>query len=107
MLLTVNESLAPELRIAHRIVETVVLRSKAGAVFTVEIGESISPVEGPTFGGKVTRLGETPMHLGICEGQSVAYVFDAAQQLVMRAIAGSTEPAIPKPHVKIEDRVSA
>ena len=41
MLLTVNESLAPELRIAHRIVETVVLRSKTGIVFTVEIGESI------------------------------------------------------------------
>ncbi len=107
MSLNIIESLESELSIAHRIVETVVLRSKSGTVFTVEIGESISPVEGPAFGGKVTRIGEMPMHLGICEGQSVGDVFSAAQQLVARSIAGSPESAVPKPHVKVEDQVTA
>ena len=107
MSLNIIESLASELSIAHRIVETVVLRSKSGTIFTVEIGESISSLKGPAFGGKVTRIGEVPMHLGICEGQSVGDVFAAAQQLVARSIASSSESAVPKPHVKVEDQITA
>ncbi len=107
MSLTIIEPLAPELNIAHRIVETIVLRSKSGAVYTVEIGESLSPSEESPFGAKATKLGETPIHLGICEGLSVDEVFGAAQQLVVRSIAGRTESIIPKPHVNIQDRVSA
>ncbi len=107
MSLNIIESLESELSIAHRIVETVVLRSKSGTVFTVEIGESISSVKGPAYGGKVTRIGEVPMHLGVCEGQSVGDVFSVAQQLVARSIAGSPESAVPKPHVKVQDQVTA
>ena len=107
MSLTVNESLAPELSIAHRIVETIVLRSKTGTVFTVEIGEAISPTEELSFNAKATRLGEKSIDLGNCEGSSVDDVFGAAQQLVVRSIAGRTESVVPKPHVDIQNRVPA
>ncbi len=107
MSLTIIEPLAPEVNSAQRIVETIVLRSKAGAVFTVEIGESISPGQEPSFGAKATKLGETPIDLGTCEGSSVDEAFGAAQQLVVRSIAGRTESVIPKPHVNIQNRVSA
>ena len=38
MSLKLNESLARQIVVAHRIVETVVLRGRGGEVFTVEIG---------------------------------------------------------------------
>ena len=59
MSLTISDTLSSELTIAHQIVETVVLRTAGGAIFTIEIGQALSPEIGPAYGAKVTHQERT------------------------------------------------
>ena len=102
---TIIANLTSELDIAHQIVDTIVLRSKAGGVFTIEVGESLLSAAN-THGAKVTQVGQTNRHIGICHGNSVDEVVAAAQQLVCDAITGVTKTPIPKPHHQPSAKVS-
>ncbi len=97
----VHASLVEELTVAHRIIETLVMRSKSGAVFTIAVGENLLHDTGATYGAKITQLGNPEIHLGICEGPSIEKVCDAAQKVIARAIhSGATRPNLPRPHLK-------
>jgi hypothetical protein len=97
----VHASLVDELTVAHRIIETFVMRSKSGAVFTIAVGENLLPESGATYGAKITQWGEPETHLGICEGPSLEKVCDAAQKVIARAIqSGAARPTLPRPHLK-------
>jgi hypothetical protein len=91
MSLKLHESLANQVVVAHRIVETIVLRSRAGEVFTVEIGTPLSPKTGPAFGAKVTQISPVQQHLAVCLAPTMEEVFEAAQ----RHIAEAIESALP------------
>ncbi len=90
-------NLTSELDVAQQIVDTIVLRTKTGNVFTIEVGESLLSATN-THGAKVTQVGQTNQHIGICYGNSVDEVVAAAQQLVCDAIAGAGKTPIPRPH---------
>ena len=53
-------AISTQLANAYRITETLVLRTKQGAVYTIEIGEPLL-AEG-TIGAKVTLLTNPPTH---------------------------------------------
>jgi hypothetical protein len=95
MSLKLHESLAANVVVAHRIVESVVLRSRAGAVFTVEIGAPLSPKTGPAFGAKVTQVSPEHKHVAVCLAPTMAEVFDLAQRHIADAIdeASAATPA--------------
>jgi hypothetical protein len=80
MPLKLHDSLAQQLVIAHRIVETVVVRSRAGEVFTIEIGTPLSPKTGPAYGAKVTQVSPQQRHIAVCLGSTMAEVFEIAQR---------------------------
>ena len=99
MSLNVLSSLEPHLEIAHRIVETVVIRSRAGAVYTISIGESILSGSPNALGAKVTLLDGAETHLEICEGATTEEVLESAQQIILKSIeSGRPQTAVPKPH---------
>ncbi len=93
MSLKVNESLARHVVVAHRIVETIVLRSRAGEVFTVEIGTALSPKTGPAFGAKVTQVSPESKHLAVCLAPTIEEVFEIAQRHIAEAIEETCAPA--------------
>ena len=93
MSLKVNESLARHVVVAHRIVETIVLRSRAGEVFTVEIGTALSPKTGPTYGAKVTQVSPENKHIAVCLAPTIEEVFELSQRHIEEAI----ESAIASP----------
>ena len=67
MAVGILSSLRPQLANAHRIIETVVVRSQAGAIYTISVGESLLPDAPNILGAKVTLLGNMDKHIGICE----------------------------------------
>lgn len=91
MSLKLNESLARQIVVAHRIVETVVLRGRGGEVFTVEIGTSLSPKTGPAYGAKVTQLSPVSKHVAVCWGATIEEVFELAQQHLAEALAAAVQ----------------
>lgn len=103
MSITILPSLSTKLSNAHQILETVVLRTNEGAVFTIEIGNSVLPCETNSIEAKVTLMTNPQTHIGICEGDTVEQVSTAAQELIANAIssgmAAASQPAIPKPHL--------
>lgn len=101
-------TLAPDLLYASRIVEKLVLRTKDGSVFSIDIGENALQFAKMAYGAKVTLLTNPPKHIGICEGASVEAVSLEAQKLVAGAIGESaTTDSIPKPHFPQSMRSSA
>lgn len=90
MSLKLHDSLAKQLVIAHRIVETVVLRSRAGQVFTVEIGTALQPKTGPAYGAKVTQVSPTQAHIAVCLAPTIEEVFELAQQRIGEVLAEAT-----------------
>jgi hypothetical protein len=102
MSLKLNESLARQIVVAHRIVETVVLRSRAGEVFTVEIGTPLSPKTGPAFGAKVTQVSPVTKHVAICWGATIEEVFERAQE----HLADSLEPIAHESAVQLVRRAA-
>lgn len=89
MSIKLSESLARQTIVAHRIVETIVLRTRSGDVFTVEIGTPLSPKTGPAYGAKVTQLTPVNKHVAVCLAPSIDEVFDLAQQHIADAIEES------------------
>lgn len=86
MSLKLSESLARQVVVAHRIVETVVLRSRAGEVFTIEVGTPLSPKTGPAYGAKVTQVTPVNRHLGVCLAPTIEEVFELAQRRIAEAV---------------------
>ncbi len=78
-------ALSSEIDNAHRIVETLVLRSNSGTVFTIEIGESLTGTS--SLGAKVTQVSNPAKHLGVCLGETIEQVSIAAQGLIATTIA--------------------
>ncbi len=109
MSVKILSSLTSKLANAHTIVETIVLRTTEGAVFTIEIGVSLIPGAGSSLGAKVTLMTNPPTHIGDCEGETIEQVGMAAQELVANAIISGTATAphssIPKPHISSPPRV--
>ncbi len=98
MSLHILSSVACELSDAFELVKTVVLRTKRGSVYTIEIGESLFNAT-HSHGAKVTRVGAPNTHIGVCHGASVSDVAGLAQNLVAQAIASEEVAAAPlKPH---------
>lgn len=93
----INSHLAAQLEGAYRIVQTLVLRSKRGQVYTIDVGESLFNATHPV-GAKVTLAGETNEHVGICQGATLEQVMNAAQQMVAHAISESELHFVPAPH---------
>ncbi len=84
---------------AYRIVDTLVLRTMKGDVFTIEVGESLLENQDSAFGGKVTCQADLPIHIGFCEAGSPQEVLTAAEDLVAKAsVEQATRGPIPKPH---------
>src|SRR5688500_5213277 len=86
MSLKVTESLARQVVVAHRIVETIVLRSRAGEVFTVDIGTPLSLKTGSALGAKVTQVSTASKHLAVCLAPTMEEVFELAQRHIAEAI---------------------
>lgn len=86
MSLKVSESLAKQVVVAHRIVETIVMRSRAGDVFTIEVGTPLTPKTGPAFGAKITQISPEARHLGVCLAPTLEEVFEIAQRYIAEAI---------------------
>lgn len=59
MAVQILASLRPELASAHWIVETLVVRSQVGAMYTIDVGESLLDGAANPFGAKVTLVGES------------------------------------------------
>jgi hypothetical protein len=78
-------ALSSQIDNAQRIVETLVLRTNGGTVFTIEIGEPLTGAS--SLGAKVTQVSNPSRHLGICIGETIEQVFTAAQELIATAIA--------------------
>ncbi|HTN77484.1 MAG TPA: hypothetical protein VL096_19630 [Pirellulaceae bacterium] len=97
MPLKLQDSLAKHLIVAHRIVETIVLRSRGGEVFTVEIGTALQPKTGPAYGAKVTQVSPAPGHIAVCLAPSIDEVFELAQQHIVEAIEELQAEAKPAP----------
>lgn len=99
MALEILSSLRPQLANAHRIVETIVLRSHVGTIYTISVGESLLSEKSNALGAKVTLLGDVDTHIGICDGASMDEVLNAAQELIAASIkSGASQTAVPKPH---------
>ena len=93
---------------AYRIIDTLVLRTNNGGVFTIEVGETLLGNQQSAFGGKVTRQANPPMHLGFCEAASPQQVVQAAEELIANApVEQASSGSAPKPHIKTGDRISA
>jgi hypothetical protein len=88
-MLKLHDSLAQQLVIAHRIVETIVLRSRTGEVYTVEIGTPLSPKTGPAFGAKVTQVSPEQRHIAVCLAPTLEEVFDIAQRHIGQSLEAS------------------
>jgi hypothetical protein len=97
MTVHINSHLAAQLDGAYRIVQTLVLRSKRGDVYTIDVGESLFGATHP-FGAKITLAGKTNEHVGVCHGTSLEQVINAAQQTVAQAICEGELRFIPAPH---------
>ncbi len=93
--------LVSDLEGAYKLTETFMLKTKAGEVYSVELGESLLAGSLP-FGAKVTRIAPKLQHVGECQGSTVDQVFNTAQNLVARAVddhaAELAANAVPKPH---------
>lgn len=98
-------SLSGKLALAHRVLETIVLRTSEGAVFTISIGKSILPGDRSPIGAKVTLLSNPDIHIGICLGETPEQVCIAAQQMVEKTMQqGEAVPKkslVPKPHISL------
>jgi hypothetical protein len=93
---------------AYRIVDTLVLRTSKGNVFTIEVGETLLGKQQSAFGGKVTLQANPPMHIGFCEAASSQEVVQAAEELIANAsVEQAASSRIPKPHIAAADRLSA
>lgn len=92
---------------AYRVLETIVMRTKQGCVFTIEVGENLLGNQGSAFGGKVTLQGNPARHIGFCEASSIQDVICAAEGLIAGAAVDPASMASPpKPHIKAAARVS-
>ncbi len=93
--------LISDLESACKLTETFVLRTKAGEVYSVELGESLLSGSLP-YEARVTRLSPKAKHVGVCQGSTADQVFNTAQNLVARAVddhgAELAAAAMPKPH---------
>ena len=109
MSVKILSSLTSKLANAHTIVETIVLRTTEGAVFTIEIGASLLSGAGSSLGATVTLITNPQTHIGHCEGETIEQVSMAAQELVANAILSGTATAphssIPKPHISTDSKV--
>lgn len=111
MSLYISPSLSTKLSNVYQILETIVYRTCEGAIFTVEIGESVIVTEGNTIGAKVTLKTTPETHIGVCEGKTIEQVNASSQNLIANAIlsgkAVAPHAAIPKPHISFEPKVRA
>ena len=109
MSIEILSSLKQDLAGAYRVLETVVIRTTQGTVFTIDIGQSLFAESGSKLSAKITQVVNIPSsHIGICEGGSVDEVLNAAQKLIVETLgapASRNEPeeereklAVPKPH---------
>ena len=113
MSITILPSLSSKLEGAHQILETVVLRTNEGAVFTISIGKSVfsdeGVTEGKSFGAKVTLMTKPEAHIGICEGETIEQVSTAAQELIASALlsgkVAASQSVIPRPHISTAPKV--
>ena len=110
MSIEILSSLSAKLVNAYQILETIVLRTNEGSVYTIEIGKSILT---SSIGAKVTLM-NPHVHIGTCEGDTIKQVRTAAQELVANAIsagvasaAQSGQSAVPKPHISGSPKVPA
>ena len=67
---------------AFRIVEQLVMRSKDGNVYTVEVGECLISEGAKQFGGKVQKESSDGPAVQFCMGASVQEIVDQAVQLI-------------------------
>ena len=101
MLNEVSSVLAPALAAAHRIIDTIVVRSHAGAIYTIQVGESILDESQAKFGAKVTLVGNPDTHLGVCASASLQEVLAASQNLIAQSLAADNpRSVVPKPHIR-------
>ena len=92
--------LVSDLEGAFKLTESFLLRTKAGEVYSVEVGESLLAGSLP-YGARVTRLSPKLAHVGECQGSTPDQVFNTAQNLVSRAVddyAAEQAASLPKPH---------
>ena len=86
--------LAARLEDAHRLVDTLILRTKSGQVYTIEIGETLF-TGSHAYAAMVTMAGEISRHIGLCHGATIEQVVTAAQQMVSDAICDSFDEITP------------
>ncbi len=97
-----------EITHAYRIIDSLVLRTTKGDIFTIEVGESLLENQATTYGGKVTCQADLPIHIGFCEAGSPQEVITAAEDLVAKAsVEQATRGPIPKPHFSPAAKVSS
>jgi|GEM_PF-1614519 len=92
--------LATDLEGAFKLTETTILRTKAGEVYSIELGESLLAGSLPHV-AQVTKVAPKLQHIGMCQGSTQEQVFNTAQNLVSRAVddhAAQMAAAVPKPH---------
>ncbi len=92
--------LVSDLEGAYKLTETTVLRTKAGEVYSIELGESLLAGSLPHI-AQVTKVAPKLQHIGLCQGSTQEQVFNTAQNLVSRAVddhAATLAAAPPKPH---------
>ena len=92
--------LVSDLEGAYKLTETTVLRTKAGEVYSIELGESLLAGSLPHV-AKVSKVAPKAKHIGVCQGSTAEQVFNTAQNLVSRAVDDYTAEvtaAAPKPH---------
>ncbi len=89
--------LAARLEDALRLVDTLILRTKSGQVYTIEIGETLF-TGSHAYGAMVTMTGEISRHIGVCHGSTLEQVVIAAQQMVSDAISESFDEMAPASH---------
>ena len=109
MSIGILSSLKPDLAGAYRILETVVIQTTQGTIFTIDIGQSLLAESSSKLSAKITQVVDVPSsHVGVCGGGSVDEVLNAAQKLIVEALDAldsgierrqeKEKPAVPKPH---------
>lgn len=95
--------LVSDLEGAYTLTETTVLRTKAGEVYSIELGESLLSGSLPHI-AQVTKVAPALQHIGLCQGSTQEQVFNTAQNLVSRAVddhAAELVSAPAKPHCSV------
>ena len=109
MSIEILSSLKQDLAGAYRVLETVVIQTTQGTVFTIDIGQSMLAESDSKLSAKITQVISIPSsHIGVCDGGTVDEVLNAAQKLIVESLRSPAsrneaqqereKPAVPKPH---------